>query len=188
MLHIITSNRFDFSSVKEDVDNFVIVHSHDRRMKNPVISSNIEKYTTKVFYTVYHKTGTDLSDEIESYENTIEISDIPCESLQEALDRIKSKIIQVESSESELAENDEYLEDRDIAITIASDPVFSRLAKQYLDKKFRISQIPTECFNLIEYLQAGDIKKLGLQIKMNLGVTVYEDDPISFSFVVREMY
>lgn len=189
MLHIITSNRTEFTSVKEDIENFVIVHSYDKRIKNPVIYSNTtEEYNTKIFYTVYHKNGMDLSEEIESYENTIEISSIPCESFQEALDKIKSKIVQVELSESKMVEEDEYLEDRDIAVTIASDPVFSRLVKQYLDKKFRSSQIPVECFNMIEYMQADDIRKLGLQVKMNLGVTVYEDDPISFSYVIREMY
>ena len=182
-LHTITSNRLDLHSVKEDVENFIIVHSYDL----PILVLNHP--STRQYYDVYVKAGMD-DEEFSEYDssNDMEFNVIECRMFQEALDMIGQKIIEITQS----LEESPYLdfEDEDTMIAVISDQNFSKLVCSYMNKLFRSSdadlETSLECFNFYQHLKTTSFDSMVNFFKGTLGLDmVYPDDPIAFAFVCK---
>lgn len=188
-MHIITTNPIVLNGVRDKIENFIIVHSYD--FLTLLHAPNSENYQRNVQYDAYYLDGMDISEEIENYKTSIDISAIKVESFQDALNKIHRKIESVEYKIQKKSEEDSNLM-HDSSIYIFNDLQNSIIIKQYLDKLFRSSSVPlTEylsCFNYAEYMGLESVKQIAANLKYTIGIPyVYEYDPIAFSFAARNV-
>lgn len=183
MIHVITTNPIDISSIHNYAENFIIVHLTQKFLM-PFADGSLGYY-----FKIYHQDGMDLSDYDEYLDApNFKYEFIPVPTITVALDGIAEDICNSEIDLELDAEDADMIPDELILATCSSTPMITSMICKYLNNQLKENESDVSALNLYKYLHMVKLSQIADSMKMQLGTEmVYEEDPVAFSFVLNKL-
>lgn len=181
MLHVITSNPIEVTSLAKYNDNFIIVHLTEKLIA-PTADGR-KGYHFKI----YHQDGMS-TDEFDDYETIpgYKYELIPTRSINDAFVAIADDLVEAEDkAESEAAEFD-FVPDQ-IVVACACGKQWNSKAVQYINNEISLDA-ETRVFDIYRYLKITKESQLEAYVKANLQTEfVYPEDPVAYSYALYQV-
>lgn len=186
MFHVITSNGIPIRSIRDYIENFVLVHMYTTELKFG------RKPITKFIFDIYHYDGLDeneLQPEgcVYTSSTEYEYNFIPVAGILPALDMITATVLRF--TQSSLDGNDSVplsgTNDTTDTVAIAVPYEYSNQIRKYLDDQFVDHSSDIEALDMLRYMKFVKLDRLSASLKTLLNTEfVYQDEPISFAYSV----
>ncbi|MCM1230279.1 MAG: hypothetical protein NC489_09100 [Ruminococcus flavefaciens] len=183
MIHVVTTNPIDISSIHEYANNFIICHVYQKVML-PLADGSMGYH-----FKIYHQDGMDLC-EYDEYENqpNFKYEFIPVATITEALDHIVEDVYNSEVDLELDAEDDDSSPDQLILSVCGSTMKLTYMMCKYMNNQFKEEESESTALNLYKYLRMVKLSQIADSMKMQLGTDmVYEEDPVAFSYVLSQL-